>query len=59
MEKQKNILIFILCFIIVLLGGMVLNYRQEAQMQAYAAENNCEWHYQNTMYGDNRDYICK
>ncbi len=28
-------------------------------LHEYALANNCIWQYQGTMYGDNRDYICK
>lgn len=31
----------------------------DARMERYAESNNCTWHYTGTMYGDDRDLICK
>lgn len=38
---------------------MAVENHREANRQAYAKAHNCTWHWMGTMYGDNRDYICK
>lgn len=64
MDKQKrsiikNWLIAILAAAVVLLLGVVLNLKRAYDLREYSIANNCEWVYQNTYYGDDRDYICK
>lgn len=49
----------ILALVAVFAVAFGIGEHRNAQMTAYAAQNNCEWVYQGTMYGDNRDYICK
>ena len=36
-----------------------VNYKRATDLQAYAEANNCQWSATGTMYGDNRDYICR
>lgn len=60
-KKQFIFLIVILAIIIALITVFVvskLNAR-DARMASYAENNNCTWHYTGTMYGDDRDLICK
>lgn len=33
--------------------------KSASDLHEYAIANNCTWQYQGTMYGDDRDYICK
>lgn len=42
-----------------LLLGVMINRERDMQFEQYAKANNCEWTYQGTAYGDNRDFICK
>lgn len=57
--KIKNIAIIALSAAVVVLFGVVMNLKRAYSLREYAIANNCEWTYQNTMYGDDRDYICK
>lgn len=64
MDKQKrsiikNWLIAILAAAVVLMLGVILNLKRAYSLREYSIANNCEWVYQNTYYGDDRDYICK
>lgn len=58
-NRIKNIAIVILALIVVLLLGVILNLKRANNLREYAIANNCEWIYQGTYYGDDRDYICK
>ena len=55
----KNIVIAILTVAVVGLLGVIMNLKRAYSLREYAIANNCEWTYQNTAYGDDRDYICK
>lgn len=55
----KNLLIGLLTIAVVLLLGVVFNLKRAYSLREYAIANDCEWIYQNTAYGDDRDYICK
>lgn len=57
--KIKNIAIIALSAAVVVLLGVVMNLKRAYSLREYAIANNCEWTYQSTMYGDDRDYICK
>lgn len=59
MEKIKNYLIAILAGLVVILLGAVIGLKRTISRQEYAIANNCQWTWQGTMYGDDRDYICK
>lgn len=51
-----------ICFIAgaaVVLAIMLAGRIDKAQMDAYAAANDCTWQATGTLYGDNRDFICK
>ena len=43
------------------IAALFVGYRmvQAYNLAQYAKNNNCEWVYQGTGYGDDRDYICK
>lgn len=58
-NRIKNVAIAILALIVVLLLGVILNLKRANDLREYALANDCEWVYQNTMYGDDRDFICK
>lgn len=58
-NRIKNIAIAILMLIVVLLLGVILNLKRANNLREYAIANNCEWVYQGTYYGDDRDYICR
>lgn len=57
--KIKNFAIIVLSAAVVVLLGVVMNLKRAYSLREYAIANSCEWVYQNTMYGDDRDYICK
>lgn len=58
-NRIKNVAIVILALIVVLLLGVILQLKRANNLREYALANNCEWVYQGTMYGDDRDFICK
>lgn len=55
----KNVVIVVLSIIVVLLLGALVSLKRAYNLREYSIANNCEWVYQNTAYGDDRDYICK
>lgn len=62
MDKQKNDKVAIVGIAVLagmLLLGVMINRERDAQFERYALANDCEWVYQGTAYGDDRDYICK
>lgn len=56
---KKNIVIAALAGIVIVLGALVINMKKANNLREYAIANDCTWTYQGTMYGDDRDYICK
>lgn len=56
---MKKILAYLL--IIILFFGAIFIYAQKdkQQMESYAKVKNCTWYATGTMYGDDRDFICK
>ncbi len=56
---NKNILITLLACAVVVLAGVIVNIKKANDLRNYAIANDCTWTYQGTMYGDDRDYICK
>lgn len=59
MDKIKNYAIGILVLMIIILLGAIIGLKRTINRQEYAIANNCEWSWQGTMYGDDRDYVCK
>lgn len=64
MDKQKrstikNWAIAVLVVAVALLLGVVVNLKRAYSLREYSIANNCEWTWQGTMHGDDRDYICK
>lgn len=55
----KNSVIVLLVMVVALLLGVIINLKRAYNLREYSIANNCEWVYQNTYYGDDRDYICK
>lgn len=58
MEK-KNIVIGALVLVVVLMLGVIVNLKRAHDLAVYAITNDCTWTATGTMYGDDRDYICK
>ena len=58
-NMNKNILITLLACAVVVLAGVIVNIKKANDLRNYAIANDCTWTYQGTMYGDDRDYICK
>lgn len=58
-ELTKTIAIVVLIAAVGLLLGALLSLKRAYSMREYSIANNCRWIYQNTAYGDDRDYICK
>lgn len=58
-KNIKNIAIVILALAVALLLGALMSLKRAYSLREYAIANNCRWIYQNTAYGDDRDYICK
>lgn len=57
--QKKNIIIGVLACAVLVLAGVIINFKKTNDLRNYAIANNCTWTYQGTMYGDNRDYVCK
>lgn len=45
--------------ILALAGLFLIGQHRQNQRQAYAKANNCTWYATGSMYGDDRDFICK
>ena len=59
MTKTTKIVIAVVAGVIVLALGVGLNLKRAFDLRDYAIANDCEWVWQGTWYGDDRDYICK
>lgn len=59
MTKTTKIVIAVIAGVIVLALGVGLNLKRAFDLRNYAIANNCEWVWQGTWYGDDRDYICE
>lgn len=58
--KNNSSVLTIICILLAIAGVMYgLGQREALQMQQYATNNNCTWVATGTLYGDNRDYLCK
>ena len=59
-QNKRSLTINVVCIVVAALSlAFAIGEHRTAQMTAYAAQNDCEWVYQGTWYGDDRDYICK
>lgn len=58
-RMNKNIVIGVLACAVIVLAGVIVNMKRANDLRNYAIQNDCTWTYQGTMYGDDRDYICK
>ncbi len=56
---RKVVIVLIGVLVGLLLLGVWIERRRETNREAYAAKYDCEWVWQGTLYGDDRDYICK
>lgn len=57
--KIKNIVIAVLIVAVVIMLGVIRSLKQAYSLREYAITNNCTWQWQGTVYGDDRDYVCK
>ncbi len=55
----KNIIIIVLSIVILITLAGLINLKRAFSLREYAIANDCEWTWQGTYYGDDRDYICK
>lgn len=58
-KNNHNVAIAVLAFVVLALLGVIVNLKKANDLHEYAVANKCEWVYQGTAYGDDRDYICK
>ena len=59
-KNNRSLTFNLLCAAVAVFAvAFAIGEHRTAQMTAYAAQNDCEWVYQGTWYGDDRDYICK
>lgn len=56
---KKDLVIVILAMVVALLLGAALSLKAAYDLRVYAIANDCEWIWQGTHYGDDRDYICR
>ena len=62
MEKQKDnkvAIVGVIVLTVMLLLGVIINRERDAQFEQYALANDCEWVWQGTSYGDDRDFVCR
>ena len=58
--NKHSLTINVVCIVVAALSvAFAIGERTSAQMAVYAAQNDCEWVYHGTMYGDDRDQTCK
>ena len=57
--KTKDIVIMVLFAVVVILLGVIVNLKRSYDQEIYAIVNDCEWSATGTMYGDDRDFVCK
>lgn len=55
---KKLLIVLALAIAGIAICGAV-NYKRATDLQAYAEANDCQWSATGTMYGDDRDYICR
>lgn len=58
-NMKKNIIIAILSMAVVLTLGALISLKRAYSLREYAIAHDCTWQWQGTMYGDDRDYVCK
>lgn len=56
---KKSWLGYALLLGVVVIALIAQTNHKTNQMEAYAKTNNCTWYATGTMYGDDRDFICK
>lgn len=54
---NKKLLIVLALAVIAICGAV--NLKRATDLQAYAENNNCQWQATGTMYGDDRDFVCR
>ena len=58
--SNKSLTINVACIVVAAFSlAFAIGERTNANMVQYAAQNDCEWVYHGTMYGDDRDQTCK
>lgn len=59
-EKDRGVAVIGAVVLIgMLLFGIWIIRQRDTGFEQYATANNCEWSWNGTAYGDDRDYICK
>lgn len=59
-EKDRGVAVFGAVVLIgMLLFGIWIIRQRDTGFDKYATANNCEWFWNGTAYGDDRDYVCK
>lgn len=58
-NKNRSIAVAILVAIGLVALTIKIEDSRNANRIAYAKANNCTWHYTGTLYGDDRDSVCK
>lgn len=56
---KKSIIIAVLLAIIAILVCSIVNIKKAYSLREYSIQNDCTWTWNGTIYGDDRDYICK
>lgn len=56
---NKNIIIGGLAFVIVLMFRVGIELKHNYDRELYAIKHNCKWSWEGTMYGDDRDFVCR
>lgn len=57
--KVKNIVIVVLIIAVVIMLGVIRSLKRAYSLREYAIANDCTWQWQGSVYGDDRDYVCK
>lgn len=59
-QPKKSLTFNVVCALVAVFAiAYAIGEHRTAEMVQYAAQNDCEWVYQGTWYGDSRDYTCK
>lgn len=59
LTTKQAILIGVVVMTIAVLMSLCQGLKERALFDEYSKENSCTWQATGTVYGDNRDYICK
>lgn len=59
MKKINKIIVVGIAIAAIFSIAAAIGAKRANDLEAYALTNNCEWVWSGTMYGDNRDFVCK